>query len=195
MVKSRNILPPKRWWTAEEEAHLRQHYADTLTVDIAKRLGCTEKRILAKANAMGLKKSKAFVAELARQRTMQPGHGSHRTRIQAGQEPWNKGTHFIAGGRSAKTQFKPGSKPHTWLPVGSYRVVEGALEQKINDDPGPNTVRWKPVRRLVWIAANGPVPAGHKVVLCIALGSFAVSALPRVPAWLVAASQWLLVAP
>jgi spermidine synthase len=30
-------------------------------------------------------------------------------------------------------------------------------------------------------------------VLCIALGSFAVSALPRVPAWLVAGSQWLLV--
>jgi spermidine synthase len=31
-------------------------------------------------------------------------------------------------------------------------------------------------------------------VLCIALGSFAVSALPRIPAWLVPASQWLLVA-
>ncbi len=30
-------------------------------------------------------------------------------------------------------------------------------------------------------------------VLCIALGSFTVSALPRIPAWLVAASQWLLV--
>ncbi|MGH7287035.1 MAG: fused MFS/spermidine synthase, partial [Myxococcota bacterium] len=30
-------------------------------------------------------------------------------------------------------------------------------------------------------------------VLCIALGSFSVSALPRIPAWLVAASQWLLV--
>jgi spermidine synthase len=31
-------------------------------------------------------------------------------------------------------------------------------------------------------------------VLCIALGSFAVSALSRIPAWLVPASQWLLVA-
>jgi len=30
-------------------------------------------------------------------------------------------------------------------------------------------------------------------VLCIALGSFTVSALRRIPAWLVAASQWLLV--
>jgi spermidine synthase len=30
-------------------------------------------------------------------------------------------------------------------------------------------------------------------VLCIALGSFGVSALPRIPAWLVAGSQWLLV--
>jgi spermidine synthase len=31
-------------------------------------------------------------------------------------------------------------------------------------------------------------------VLCIALGSFAVSALSRIPSWLVAGSQWLLVA-
>jgi spermidine synthase len=31
-------------------------------------------------------------------------------------------------------------------------------------------------------------------VLCIALGSFAVSALTRIPPWLVASSQWLLVA-
>ncbi len=30
-------------------------------------------------------------------------------------------------------------------------------------------------------------------VLCIALGSFTVSALPRVPTWLAAASQWLLI--
>ena len=30
-------------------------------------------------------------------------------------------------------------------------------------------------------------------VLCIAIGSLAVSALPRIPAWIIVASQWLLV--
>lgn len=167
MPKSRNILPPKRWWTAEEEAYMRQHYADTLTVDIAKLLGCTETRILAKANAMGLKKSVALISEVARQCTSDPNHGSHRTRLKPGNVPLNKGVKHPKGwspGRMAESQFKPRGKPHTWQPVGSYRVVESTLEQKINDDPGLKTVRWKPVHRLVWIAANGPVPAGHKVV-------------------------------
>lgn len=44
-----------------------------------------------------------------------------------------------------RTQFEKGSRPHTWLPVGSYRVVPGGsghttliLEKKVNDLPGPN---------------------------------------------------------
>jgi hypothetical protein len=167
MVKSRNILPPKRFWTEAEEELLRQCYADALTADLAVVLDMPARRILAKANAMGLKKSIELIAETARQRTMQPGHGSQRTRIRPGQEPWNKGKPGVTGTQEAcrATQFKPGSRPHTWLPVGSYRVVpDGTLEQKVNDLPGPNTVRWKPVARLVWESANGPVPSGHAVV-------------------------------
>jgi hypothetical protein len=145
MVKSRNILPPKRFWKPWEEEFLRKNYADSLTVDLAKVLDMTIKRVLAKANAMGLKKSIALIAETARERTSRPDHGSRRTRIKPGQKPWNKGTHYVAGGRSAETRFKPGIKPPTWVPVGSYRVVEGQLQRKVNDDPGPNTVRWHPV--------------------------------------------------
>jgi hypothetical protein len=165
MPKSRNILPPKRFWTPAEEEIMRTHYAHTLTVELARQFGCAPKRVLAKANAMGLHKSVALIAEMARQRTLQPDHGSRRTQIKPGQEPWNKGTHFVAGGRSAETRFKPGSKPHTWVPVGSCRVApDGVLEQKVNDLPGPNSVRWKPVARLVWEAEHGPIPAGYSVV-------------------------------
>ena len=165
MAKSRNILPPKRWWTPQEEALLRARYSDTLTASLAQQLGCSTKRVLAKANAMGLHKSTQLISETARQRTLQPDHGSRRTRIQPGQEPWNKGTHYVAGGRSAETRFKPGTRPHTWVPVGSYRLVEGpVLERKINDLPGPNSVRWKPVSHLVWEAEHGPVPADHAIV-------------------------------
>lgn len=165
MPKSRNILPPKRFWTAAEEETLRAQYAHMLTVDLARQFNCDPRRVLAKANAMGLHKSTELIAETARQRTLQPDHGSRLTRIQPGQEPWNKGTHYSCGGRSAETRFKPGIRPHTWVPVGSYRVIEGTvLEQKINDLPGPNTVRWKPVSRLVWQAAHGPVPPGYSIV-------------------------------
>lgn len=166
MPKSRGILPPKRWWTADEEAYLRQHYADTLTADIARVFSCSDKRVAAKAHAMGLHKSPAFIAETARQRTADPSHSSHRTRLKAGDVPWNKGVPGSTGTHPncRATQFRPGVKPHTWVPVGSYRIVEGTLERKVNDLPGPNTVRWKPVHRLVWTAAHGPVPKGHKVV-------------------------------
>lgn len=168
MPKSRNILPPRRFWTAEEEAHLRQHYATTLTVDLARRFGCDIKRVLAKANSMGLLKTTELIAETARERNRereQAGLGN-TGRFAAGITPWNKGVKGSTGTQAGcrAHQFRPGSKPHTWVPIGSYRVCEGQLQQKVNDLPGPNHVRWKPVTRLVWEAANGPVPAGHAVV-------------------------------
>lgn len=71
---------------------------------------------------------------------------------------------WSAPGTSA-TRFQPGQRPHTWLPVGSYRISpDGHLERKVNDLPGANHVRWHPVARLVWEAINGPVPKGHMVV-------------------------------
>jgi len=168
MVKSRNILPPKRWWTADEEALLRQRYASTRTPELAQALGRPSKQVLAKAATMGLHKSPALIAEIAREHTMAPDHGGRRTRIQPGQVPWNKGKAGATGlhPNCKATQFKPGSKPHTWLPLGSYRTLEGGtiLERKISETPGPNHRRWTPVHRLVWEAAHGPVPAGHLVV-------------------------------
>ena len=143
MPKSRGILPPRVFWTAEHEAHLRQHYADTLTVDLAPLYGRTIKQVLAKANAMGLHKSIKLIADTARERSTRPGHGSQATRIKPGQEPWNKGVAGSTGHHpnTRATQFKPGKRPHTWVPIGSYRLVEGpVLEQKVNDLPGlPST--------------------------------------------------------
>src|SRR5690625_1533960 len=87
------------------------------------------------------------------------------TRFRPGHPSWNKGKKFNAGGRSRQTQFKQGHRPHTWVPVGSYRITkDGLVQRKINDNPGPNNVRWRSVHELVWIEHNGPVPAGH---ICI----------------------------
>jgi hypothetical protein len=168
MPKSRNILPPKRFWTAEEEAYLREHYATTLSADLAQRFGCDIKRVLAKANAMGLHKTNDLIAETARARNReraQKGLGNAGM-FKPGLQPWNKGVKGATGTQEAcrATQFKPGIRPHTWVPVGSHRICEGQLQRKVNDDPGPNHVRWKPVARLVWEAAHGPVPDGHAVV-------------------------------
>jgi hypothetical protein len=166
-MKSRNILPPKRFWTTEEEAHLRQHYPTALTADLAKHYGCDSKRVLAKANALGLHKTISLIAETARQRNREraaTGLGNAGM-FKPGLQPWNKGVPGATGTQAGcrATQFKPGTKPHTWVPVGSLRICDGQLQRKANDDPGPNHIRWKPVTRLVWEEANGPVPAGHVV--------------------------------
>ena len=162
MTKSRNLLAPRHIWTDDQVDYLRRHYADTLTVDLAAVLGLRAERILAKANGMGLHKSRALIAETARQRTLTPGHGSMDSRIQLGAVPWNKG---IKGARvSPATEFKSGNRPHTWVPVGSYRInADGYLDRKICDE-GDSTRRWQPVHRLLWIDAHGEIPAGHIVV-------------------------------
>jgi hypothetical protein len=157
----------KRFWTEAEMQLLTRWYADVRTDLIAQQLGWPVKRVLAKANALGLHKSRELIAEMARERTNKPGHGSHAHRIKPGSVPHNKGVKRPPGwspGNMAKAQFKPGARPHTWVPVGSYRIVDGQLQRKVNDDPGPTGVRWFPVSRLVWEAAHGPVPKGRIVV-------------------------------
>lgn len=66
-----------------------------------------------------------------------------------------KGTHY-----SRRTEFKPGSIPANYRPVGSERVdVDGYVWVKTQD---PKTWRMKHV--MVWEAKNGPVPKGYVVI-------------------------------
>lgn len=159
-------MKPRQFWLQWEVDFLRRHYADALTVDLAQVLGTSIKRVLAKANAMGLHKSIEVISATARERTLRPDHGSRRTQIKPGQAPWNKGKPGSCGTHPhcRATQFKPGMRPHTWVPIGSHRVVDGIVERKTSDEPGTHSKRWTPVTRLVWQAAHGPVPEGHSIV-------------------------------
>lgn len=167
MTKSRNILPPRRRWLAWELTFLRKVYAEYFTEAIAAVLGCSAGRVHRKAMKLGLKKSHDTKAAVARLHASDPEHGGKTTRFKPGIVPANKGMRRPGwhSGRMRETQFAPGNTPHTWLPVGSLRVVtDGYLSCKLNDLPGRSDVRWKPVHRIVWEAAHGTVPAGHVVV-------------------------------
>lgn len=155
-----------RAWTPAEDAILRASYAACVTTDLARQLGRGHKATLNRAHDLGLRKSVETIATIARERNRQRNAAglANAGHFQPGHATWNKGMDYQAGGRSVATQFAPGNKPWTWKPVGSLRIVEGQLQRKVNDDPGNNTDRWKPVSRLVWEAANGPVPAGHLIV-------------------------------
>lgn len=71
----------------------------------------------------------------------------------------NKGKkkYWIGG---EETQFKKGSKPHNYLPVGSERVNgDDYIDIKIAD---PN--KWRGKHILAWEEHNGPLPKGHAVI-------------------------------
>lgn len=140
-------------WTEAELRTLRALYADTPTRSIATALGRTEASVGMKAVAIGLRKSAAFMS------------GEFSGRLKPGNVPPNKGKAHPARGRAVETQFKPGQKPHTTLPVGSYRINrDGHLQRKIGEEPGCNSKRWRCVAELVWCEANGPLPPKHIVV-------------------------------
>lgn len=142
------------WLRCDELALIKlyPHEDDAL---LARVFGRTEPSIAAKARNMGLKKSAKYLADV-----------NARCRFQKGIVPANKGTRRpgYAPGRMGATQFKKGHRPHTWVPIGSYRVVpDGYVQVKFSNEPGPYMKRWIDVHRQVWEAAHGPVPRGHKV--------------------------------
>ena len=153
-------------WTEAERAILRERFPHMKTKDLAAELGRGYGSVCSMANHMGLQKTEAFYTDagLSGRLVGQRGAGS---RFLPGHVTWNKGLKGAGCSNhpnSIAARFKPGTVPHTWQPVGSYRVVpDGVLEQKVSEAKGSSHLRWKPVHRLVWEAAHGPIPAGHIV--------------------------------
>lgn len=155
-----------RFWLPWELRTLRDLYPHRPTANIADILGCSVRRVYNKAHALGLKKSPAFMASDAsgKIRRARTDPRLQATQFKPGMTPWNKGMKGLDIGGKA-TRFKPGQRPHTELPVGSYRLNrQGHLQRKINDLPGKSSVRWRGVAELVWVEAHGPLPKGHRVV-------------------------------
>ena len=157
---------PRHTWTAEQTALLVHHYPHQPTAELAARLGCSVPALYNKATSLGLKKS---AAALARETPHKILRANTHPRIVAsqfkpGQPAWNKGMKGLDIGGKA-TRFKPGQRPHTAQPIGSYRLnKDGHLQQKVSDTPGNNSKRWRSVAEVVWCAAHGPLPKGHMVV-------------------------------
>jgi hypothetical protein len=140
-------------------------YPDTATQEIADLIGMSLERVHAYANHQGWKKTPEFVRETARQRTG-PDHPMRRHQFAKGHVPANKGRKGINYPGMQATQFKAGTMPYTWQPIGTLRVNgDGYLDRKVRDvrEAGMSRRNWVAVHRQVWIDANGPVPDGHIV--------------------------------
>lgn len=139
-------------WSPEDLAALAKMYPDTDNRTLARIFRRSLSSIKNAAVNNELKKSDAY---LEREK---PGQ------FKSGHPTWNKGTHYAAPG-SEKGQFKPGHKPHTWLPIGSERVTkDGYLQRKLTDTGYPPR-DWVPVSHIEWEKHHGkPVPKGHAVI-------------------------------
>lgn len=161
-------MPPRVPWSPEHVEILRKRYPDEKTEVLAKLFSRPASQVYAKARKLGISKSATFFASPESGRT--DGTVGVSCRFVKGQESWNKGTKGVMGTHpnSRRTQFKKGemrgAAQHNYVPIGSYRISkDGYLEQKTNDEHPVPTRRWVGVHRLVWEAANGPIPRGHVV--------------------------------
>jgi len=167
MTASKGKNLPKAAWTEERLEMLRDLYADYSTDDLAFLMGLRTSQVWAKANNLGLKKSAKYLSSAAACALLRPGAGGYAYRFEKGHTSWNKGVKGVAGVQAAcrATQFKAGQSPPNTLPIGSTKFDKsGVLLQKVSNDPGNNSKRWRAVHELVWVRANGPVPAKHIVV-------------------------------
>lgn len=166
----------RRAWTTAEDALLTQRYATRSAAECAAELGRSVSSVQQRVHVLGLAKSAEWIAERTRQRWAEGRHErSRKAQFRAGQAAWNKGVPQVewmpadARCRTEATRFKPGeltgAARHNYQPVGSLRITrDGQLQRKVTDDPTLYPARrWVSVARLVWKAANGPVPAGHAV--------------------------------
>lgn len=138
-------------WTPEEDATLRTLYETTEASarQIAEVMDRTKAAIKGRANILGLRK---------------PAEQHNKGRFEKGHATWNKGVRFVAGGRSAETRFKPGSRPHTWHPVGHERVTKDGYIQRKMTDTGTTRHDYIGLHILLWREHHGEVPQGHVVV-------------------------------
>ncbi len=158
MTKSRGILGPRKVWSDADLALLTEQYPNKLAADVAAALGVNPCVIYAKAKKLGLKKSDEFNASPASGRL--DGLRGADSRFQKGMQSWNKGTHYVAGGRSAENRFKKGVAPHNTVPVGTTVMsTDGYLKTKVAE---PN--HWKWTHRMNWESVNGPIPKGMMLV-------------------------------
>lgn len=164
----------RRYWTEAEVATLELFYPYKRSVDVAQALGRPVGQVYAKAAERGLTKSAAFYASDLSARIKR---GRRHPRMVAsqfprGHVPWNKGTHYTAGGRSAETRFKPGNYSRRWdreaYGVGALRITTdsdgpGTLQIKVSEGIGQNV--WVEMSHYAWWSATGRWPRRGQVVV------------------------------
>ena len=129
-------------WSDDKIEYVKQHYADSHSIDIANHLGVTLKNLDHLRKRLKLRKSEQY---------MKSGYFES---LRMARER-NKITE-----RTSATQFKKGGKPKNTRPIGSIRKnKEGGYDVKIGE---PKI--WISRARKVWLDAGREIPKGYIVI-------------------------------
>jgi hypothetical protein len=107
-------------WSEEEVEIMVNNYPHVSTKNVAAMLGKSVKQCYGKANLLKLHKTQEYLASESSGRLKT---GNHGTFFPKGNIPWNKGMKGLQIGGQI-TQFKKGSIPPNYRPVGSERIDE-----------------------------------------------------------------------
>ncbi len=159
----------RRPWSKAELDQLRQLYPDARTADLVARFARGARGIYAKASQLGLRKSAAFYTDAKKSgRFDKLFRAGARGRFPKGHVPANKGLRRPgwAPGRMRETQFKKGHFPANRDPdfyvLGALRInSDGYIDMRISFEPGAKG--WRPLHRILWEDAHGPIPPRHIV--------------------------------
>lgn len=151
-------------WTPERDAMLREIYATQPAAECAQALGMTVTQIHYRVAKLGLRKSREWIAARQREVMQRLDHGGKKTRFQAGHATWNKGMHYVAGGKSAETRFKAGNRPHSWNPIGHTRIRSDGYMERKTADTGCTRRDYVVIHHLIWRMHGRTIPPGHTLV-------------------------------
>lgn len=176
MTKRRIHAKPRRRWTDDEDAIIRQRVPNEPTAAVAASLGRSLAATYQRAQVLGVSKSAEYFASPVSGRTN--GRQGMGTRFTKGHVPANKGVRGRKGwapGRMAENQFKPGCRQgiaaKNWKPIGTIATdAEGYQRIKVREGrPGEaygfgNVRVWPLLQRHLWEQAHGPIPPKHSIV-------------------------------
>lgn len=150
----------KKFWTAEEDALFRKHYPNSSMRQMMELLGRSACSIYNRSEILNVRKSQEYLDSPAACRLRRGDNIGKEYRFQKGQIPPNKGVKGISYEGSKPTQFKSGSRPPNYRPVGTIRQVDGYYEIKMAE----GMRQWKLLQRVVWERCNGAIPKGMFVI-------------------------------
>jgi hypothetical protein len=157
-------LRKRMLWTPGDVDTLRRLYPTHSATECAEVLGMAECSVVNKASQLGLVKSIEWIRERARAVMQNPDHPGRQHQFQKGLTPWNKGIPFDSGGASINTRFQPGSKPHSWRPIGHTRTRSDGYVERKTADTGCTRRDYVLIHHLVWRMHGGTVPPGQALV-------------------------------